>query len=64
MPAGDTADEDMPVHHTRMISGMNDVAEGCFLSKYPARPLLPNLTDMSDNRVYVEDSPLWWAITP
>ena len=29
---------------------MNDVAEGCFLpNKYPARPLLPNLTDMSDN---------------
>ena len=30
---GDTAEEDMPVHHTRMISDMNDVAEGCFLPK-------------------------------
>ena len=31
--AGDTAEEDMPVHHTRIISDMNDVAEGCFLPK-------------------------------
>ena len=62
---GDTAEEDMPVHHTRIISDMNDVAEGCFShSKYPARPLLPNLTYMPDNRVYTKDSPLWWAITP
>ena len=30
---GDTAEEDMPVYHTRMISDMNDVAEGCFLRK-------------------------------
>ena len=45
---GDTADEDMPVHHTRMISDMNDVAEGCCPpNTYPAIPLLPNRTDMS-----------------
>ena len=54
----DTAEEDMPVHHTRMIRDMNDVAEGCFLPK-PVRPLLPNLTDMSDNIVNAENSPLW-----
>ena len=31
-------------------------------NKYPARPLLPNLTDMSGNIVNAEDSPLWWAV--
>ena len=30
---GNTAEEDIPVHHTRMIRDMNDVAEGCFLQK-------------------------------
>ena len=54
---GDTAEEDMTVHHTRMISDMNDVAEGCFLPRQ-----ISSETNV-DNRVYAEDSPLWWAIT-
>ena len=30
---GDTEEEDMPVHHMRIIRDINDVAEGCFLPK-------------------------------
>ena len=65
---GDTEEEDiMPVHDTRMIRDMNDsikMMQKIVFSqnKYPARPLLPNLADMSDNIVDAEDSPLWWAI--
>ena len=58
---GDTEEEDMPVHHTRIIRDMSDVAKGCFLPKQiysetaVAEPAEP---------VDAEDSPLWWTITP
>ena len=58
---GDTEEENiMPVHDTRMIiRDMNDAIKMMYKvvfsrNKYPARPLLPNLTYMSDNIVDAE----------
>ena len=45
---GDTAEDDMPVHHTRMISDMND-AEGCFLPKQ-----ISSETTVADNIIIVD----------
>ena len=61
--SGDTEEEDiMPVHDTRIIWDMNDsikMMQKVIFSqiKYQARPLFPNLTDMSDNIVDAEDQP-------